>query len=107
MLSQNNVNFNSICLIITILNPILTFIFIQYSSFFYNIYQKFSYLDSSLLFTFLLTLISYIIIKIIYYNYKSVNLYKHKNTTSLYAHFSEIDKYNYFFFRILKAYKNV
>lgn len=98
MLSQNNVNFNSICLIITILNPILTFIFIQYSSFFYNIYQKFSYLDSSLLFTFLLTLISYIIIKIIYYNYKSVNLYKHKNTTSLYAHFSEIDKYNYFFF---------
>lgn len=98
--TKGKMNFFTLSLLLTIvLNSILTFVFLQYSSFFYSTYHQFiNYFSSSFLFLLLLILISFITIKIFYYNYKSKNLYKHKNTTSLYAHFSEIDNYNYFIF---------
>uniref|UniRef100_A0A6C0DYP9 JmjC domain-containing protein n=1 Tax=viral metagenome TaxID=1070528 RepID=A0A6C0DYP9_9ZZZZ len=46
----------------------------------------------------ILLILILIFIIIIRLNYKSLNLEKHKNSSSLYAHFSEIDSYNYFIF---------
>lgn len=62
----------------------------------YNLLYKNDYIY--ILLIILLIVISFIIIKIYYFNYKSKNLYKHKNSDSLYAHFSMIDSYNYFIF---------
>ena len=52
--------------------------------------------------TIIIILVSLIILSIISLNihliYKSNNDYRHKGSDSLYAHFSMIDRYNYFFF---------
>jgi hypothetical protein len=52
--------------------------------------------------TIIIILVSLIILSIISLNihliYKSNNDYRHKGSESLYAHFSMIDRYNYFFF---------
>ena len=47
----------------------------------------------------IICIIIIIIIYLVYIeNYKSINESKHKDNESLYAHFSQIDKYNYLLF---------